>query len=315
MNLQNPRRTELSGIPYLNNALDFIQTKINAIWGIEHDGDGHHTDITATSVTSTGAVTVTGEGSFTENVTAQAGEDDYQVEIGNVNAGTVPNSTVAGIAMAITDGWVMGTRASQSPNVNGGNEWVAFYKKVSTAEPALRLVDDSTNIILALNSTFTASRGVALGEDATGKRFAAVHALAYYESGTRIGAWTTPSYNAGDFTASAGTWTVDSGDVITYAYTTVHKLMTVAFEIHTTDVSATPVTLRIAVPGGATIAKQMRNVITVINAGAAATSGNVVAIAGTTYLSCYVDFTGTSTWTATAADNTYVLGQITFEVV
>ena len=62
MNLQNPRRSELTGIPFLNNALDMVLAAINAIWAVEHNEDGTHGAITATSVTATDDVGVAARG-------------------------------------------------------------------------------------------------------------------------------------------------------------------------------------------------------------------------------------------------------------
>lgn len=68
---------------------------------------------------------------------------------------------------------------------------------------------------------------------------------------TAIGEWTSVSYNSGDYTASAGTWTVDSGDVSYFKYTLVGKTMTVAFRIISTSTGVGMGSeLRVAVPGG-----------------------------------------------------------------
>jgi hypothetical protein len=124
--------------------------------------------------------------------------------------------------------------------------------------------------------------------------------------------WIDVTYDAGNFTTDAGTWTVDGADQVTYCYHIDGNKMTVSFEIHQTDVGAGPTQLRIAVPAGRVIARTTRNVMQYIDAGAAAAFGVVVAPAGTTYLQCFNAAIGA--WTNTAADNTYVLGQITFMV-
>jgi len=180
MNLQNPRRSELTGFPYLNNALDFILTRINALWAVEHHDDGTHGAVTADSVTVTGDVTTEGDGTFTGDVIAQSGDSANQVEIGEVTTGTSPNGDVGGIRMG---DWVCGVRPAQSPAVSG-TEMVLFYVTRSGTVPALRLVDDTTNVILALNSTFTALRGIQVGEDASGKRLAAIYSINHKLTGT-----------------------------------------------------------------------------------------------------------------------------------
>ncbi len=57
MNLLNIRRAELSGIPYLNNALDFALTRINALWSVEHNVDGTHRSTWQTATYSAGHFT------------------------------------------------------------------------------------------------------------------------------------------------------------------------------------------------------------------------------------------------------------------
>jgi hypothetical protein len=61
MNVINERRNELSGVPFLNNAIDGLTSRINHVFRQEHTDDGAHTDITATSVTAEGNVLSTGD--------------------------------------------------------------------------------------------------------------------------------------------------------------------------------------------------------------------------------------------------------------
>lgn len=56
MNVINERRGELSAIPFLNNALDGLISRINLVFRKEHNDDGTHTDITADTVTVTESV-------------------------------------------------------------------------------------------------------------------------------------------------------------------------------------------------------------------------------------------------------------------
>ncbi len=264
----------------------------------------------ASGGTVSGRAFPTPSGRSAANLVAQSGSSTEQVEVGAVSAGGV-QSLVTGHRFTDNDNqWVVGVRPAQSPG-SSGYEYVWFNADLSTAYPTLRLVQDGVNVIMALDATFTGTvRGVQLGENSSGKRFASVHTLGLYIGSAQVGAFTTPTFSAGNFTASSGSWTVASGDVITYAYEVTKNKMTLLFEIHTTDVSATPAHLRIAIPGGYTAAKLTRNPIKVIDAGAAAATGEAVVNASGTYIECYKDLNGT-TWTAGA--NTYVMGQITFE--
>lgn len=124
--------------------------------------------------------------------------------------------------------------------------------------------------------------------------------------------WTTPTFAAGDFTAGGSqTWTVASGDVGTYAYTILNKTMTVSFTINTSTVGGTPNSdLRIAIPASKTATKQMRNPIQLLDNGTRTTGIAFVEAAATVIT---IQRTDAANFAA-ATDNTYVLGQITFQI-
>jgi hypothetical protein len=127
-----------------------------------------------------------------------------------------------------------------------------------------------------------------------------------------IGTWTTVSFNAADFTASAGTWTVDSADVTSFAWSIVNKQMTVEFAVDATDVSATPAFLQILIPGGYTSARLVYNQCYVKDAASSAVAGTVQVNAADTKI--YIGLTNGTAFSTTSSDNTRVRGQITFEV-
>ena len=125
------------------------------------------------------------------------------------------------------------------------------------------------------------------------------------------GTWTTPAYAGTDFTASSGTWTVDAGDVTTYSYTIVNKMMTVCINIDTSSVSATPATLIVKIPAGKTATKKAGNMATMSDDGAAFFAGFIgVAAGGTTIFFQKLSLANFATTTNT----TIVGGQITFEI-
>lgn len=127
------------------------------------------------------------------------------------------------------------------------------------------------------------------------------------------GAWTTPTFSAGNFTGNGSmTWTVASGDVTTYAYIINGKMMTVSFWIVTSTVGGTPNTnLLIAIPASKVATKNMM-------------SNNCRVYNNSTYNSgaCYVESSGTTIIINTTppanftaeSDTTEVIGQITFEI-
>jgi len=73
------------------------------------------------------------------------------------------------------------------------------------------------------------------------------------------GAWTTPTFSAGNFTASGSmTWTVISGDVLEYKYVINGKTMTVSFYIEGTIGGTVNNALAIAIPASKTAANSFR---------------------------------------------------------
>lgn len=68
--------------------------------------------------------------------------------------------------------------------------------------------------------------------------------------------WTTPTFNAGNFTGSASmTWTVEAGDVQTYSYMIIDKTMLLTIAINTSTVGGTAdYALKVAIPASKTAA-------------------------------------------------------------
>lgn len=156
---------------------------------------------------------------------------------------------------------------------------------------------------LSYDGNFDAGGAVTAGNDG------------FFERGrsTAMGVWTTPSFNAGDFTGSGTiSWTVAAGDVNNFAYTLIGKTMIVQFTIITTTVSGTGVELRIAIPGGFTGAKLVNTPIRVSDNGTFGIGYARVAASGTV-IGCFLDATGATNWAA-ATDATEVRGEIIFEV-
>ncbi len=128
-----------------------------------------------------------------------------------------------------------------------------------------------------------------------------------------IGEWTSVTYSAANFTASAGTWTVDSADQSVFTYMQIGKTMWVDFIILGTDVSNAGVSLRITVPGGYTVAHSSRQMIRVTDAGAAQVVSYALMTAGTTYIECFATV-ASGGFAITAGDNTNVAGCVVLEV-
>jgi predicted RecA/RadA family phage recombinase len=134
---------------------------------------------------------------------------------------------------------------------------------------------------------------------------------------TAMGAWTTPSFSAGNFTASGTTtWTVGSGDVTTYSYMLVGKTLTVSWLLATTTVGAGGAGdyLKINL-FGFTVTKTMNTIGSVYEGVvppgwvAASAEGR----AGETFIRLYNNVSEGGTWTSTT-DATYLKGQIVLEI-
>jgi hypothetical protein len=139
---------------------------------------------------------------------------------------------------------------------------------------------------------------------------------ALYERGrtTALGEWITVAFNAGNFNADTGSsWGVDSADQVAFEYTLIGKTMWVNFDIRSTDVTAAgPTQLQITIPGGFTVAKGTRGTYFYADAGGATTVGQCILTTSGTTINLFK--MNAAAWTATAADDTSVLGQIWFRV-
>lgn len=128
------------------------------------------------------------------------------------------------------------------------------------------------------------------------------------------GNWITPTFAAGNFTASGSmTWIVASGDVTTYKYYLKGSQLTIEFYIDTTTVGGTPSTeLRIAIPGGFLNGARFKTAIVYQdNAGTVTVGIADTGVAGATTIALTRSAGGN--WTA-ATDATVVSGCITIEV-
>lgn len=106
--------------------------------------------------------------------------------------------------------------------------------------------------------------------------------------------WVTPTFNAGYFFPTAGSWTVDAADVVTFAYTVNGKTYTLNVYLQTTSTAGTPPILRITLPGGYTIAKGT-GVCGLYSVGSGWLPNLLVlATAGQTYLELYRELSSNS---------------------
>lgn len=123
------------------------------------------------------------------------------------------------------------------------------------------------------------------------------------------GDWITPTYNGPDWTASAGTWTVDAGDVLANRYYLRGRKLDYQISVNATSVSTTPATL-LAKAFGFTVNGRVDGYALVSDAGAAGTPGqSITAAAGTT-----IPFSKLSGNWSVATNTTAILSQGTIPV-
>jgi hypothetical protein len=124
--------------------------------------------------------------------------------------------------------------------------------------------------------------------------------------------WITPTFSAGDFTANGSmAWTVEAGDVTTYAWRQDGKLMTMLVTLATTTVGGTLNSqLLVRIPGSRVAAKRAINPCFLLDNNARASGYLEVAAGGTNIIVQRVDG---SNYTA-STNQTSVFGQITFEI-
>ena len=123
--------------------------------------------------------------------------------------------------------------------------------------------------------------------------------------------WNDVVYSAGNFTASgAMTWTVTSGQQLTYSYILSGHVMTISFAISPSTLGGTQNTyLYLAIPLGKTPAKKTANAISIYN-NSTSQIGFVAAIVGQSNL--YISKADASNFTLDAT--TEITGQITINV-
>jgi hypothetical protein len=124
--------------------------------------------------------------------------------------------------------------------------------------------------------------------------------------------WSTPLFNAAEFLGNGSmTWTVQSADVGTYAYTLDGRTMTLAFTLNGTSVGGTPSSiLRMTIPAGKVATKAMNVMVRASDNGTPVTAWAYTDISGIYINVQKIDF---SNWAA-STNATTIQGQITFEV-
>lgn len=143
--------------------------------------------------------------------------------------------------------------------------------------------------------------------------------LAYFHNGTNWrlifheqGAWITPTFAAGSYTANAGTWTLQSGDVIYNEFRLSGRTLSWNFRLATTSVSNAGAVLQAAIPGGFTAATSSLP-LTRSNDNATAFAVSYMLVNAAAALVQFVSTIG-GTGYAIATNTTEVAAAVSFEV-
>jgi len=142
VNIINAFRNELQAVPFLNDWIDAMIARTNAVFGAQHnDADGTHTNVTATSLTTTGAIVGGGTGTFDGDVIAQADGTNEQVQIGALTGDPDGNIGPAQRFGSATSGWLVRVLpgGALSPFTGSKGEYAIYDYAKSTVQPILRL--------------------------------------------------------------------------------------------------------------------------------------------------------------------------------
>jgi hypothetical protein len=170
------------------------------------------------------------------------------------------------------------------------------------------VVDDSfLSYLKRLSASIAAGWNVEHAPDGTHK--------AIHERGrtTAMGEWVSVPYRATNFTAASGTWTVESSDQTTYAYTLIGQTAVLTIVLSNTSLSVSPATLAIALPAGLVSAHTAQVSCRVYDNGTERL-GSFHLPAGATTLTVFNIVAGAIANFAASVHNTHIIGQITFEV-
>lgn len=128
-----------------------------------------------------------------------------------------------------------------------------------------------------------------------------------------MGEWADVPYNQANFTTnSAGTWTVDTADQVTFRYMLIGKTMFINIWLQTTSLGTpAPTELRIKIPGGFLSGTNQRSA-SLHYFDVSWNAGFFNAVVGGNYIGCQKIASGA--WSGGTVNNIYCLGQFVLEV-
>lgn len=308
MNLTNLARVQLSKTAGINTALDGIADRANLWARVEHNDNGHHTAITADSLSltqdavteATGDLVIDGGTLAITSDSASASRVDVSIE------NTAPTSQTrvrlvdegGGYAeLALFNSGAPTDSGPQAPNMfrirHGGTASGALVIQNTWNSGGILLYGGSA-LMFKVDDTAIYERGRSVG----------------------IGDWATISYVAGNFSGEiTGTadWTVDNADVVSLRYTRVGNTVTLNYSIQNTDVANSPTQLRFVVPLAVVASGRFTSACSRALDNGTVVAARAVIDAGISTTSVAILKADSAVWTNTAGDNTTVEGQLVYE--
>ena len=223
---------------------DNIVATIRAFFGVEHKADGTHGAIHAESLTTTGPIS--GESLTISD--AMTLPDPLLIYDAIVLKGSLPE-----LGLIDTD---EGVNAQRTHLIAAGQQLqLNALLDNGVVQQVLLTVDRQTGALGVLGAISERGRTVPLGS------------------------WIAVPYAASDFSASAGVWTVEAGDLVPFRYTLIGKTMIVNFRLFPTTLSVGATQLRAKIPGGYVSAVNAEMPIRAIDSGGRQT-GNAIVTTG-----------------------------------
>lgn len=288
---------------------------------VEHNERGRHTDITAHSVTLTkdAATGTTGDATIGGDL-----EVAGRTTLGDGSGLTDPPTLAGSLSMSgkldiAANGFTSSTPAIRVGHPEFGLTYYDSDGSATTPQGLILMgatlaglcVNDSGHVLPGRNGG-----AVDLGQATGSLYWGDAHVSDVFQHGRSeaIGAWAAVPFNAANFTADTGTWTVDAGDVGLNRRMRVGKTLFWKLEITASDVSAAGAFLRATLPDGATLGATFTSeLVRVSDAGAAIAVGLCIGTSGNTYVEFRSNIGG-SGFSSTSGDNTSVQANLTLEV-
>lgn len=289
MTTRAPQRVDRLDVNTIQRAIDDVEDRNPLLKQLNSDG-------------------TTGDGAFVRSESPTL----VTPEIIGLPVDLVAANNLSDLASVPTARTNLGLGAGDSPQFTGVN--IGHATDTTVTRSAAGDIAVEGNIVYRAGGTDVAVADGGTGSGtAAGARTTLGLAIGTDVAAYTSGAATSVTYDALNFTASAGTWTVDSADQVDYYYVMTKPLrMRVVAQISNTDVSSTPQSLQIKIPNSKIANRSAFGVVRYIDAGGTLSLGWCSVQSTATVIN--VQKASAANWTTTAADNTTVVVEIEFEI-